>query len=81
MKLENKVYDILKKIATLYLPATIVLVTAILKACGVDPDTITLVSQILVAVDTFLGSILEISTYSYNKAQNIEEDKKDEDIH
>lgn len=65
MKLSNKTYDILKWIVTIVLPATGTLYFAICKLwnfsyCSQIVGTIT-------AVNTFLGTILGISTAKYNK--------------
>lgn len=63
--MSNKVYDILKWIALVFLPAFIVLVGVILNALNVANANI--IITILTAIDTFLGSILGISNINYNK--------------
>lgn len=65
MKFSNKTYDILKWIAQIFLPALITLYGVIGSACDI-PHTQT-VTTIAIAVDTFLGSILGISSRSYYK--------------
>lgn len=63
--MSNKVYDILKWIALVFLPAFIVLVGVILNTLNVANANI--IITILTAIDTFLGSILGISNINYNK--------------
>ena len=63
--MSNKVYDVLKWIALVFLPAFIVLVEVILNSLNVANANI--IITILTAIDTFLGSILGISNINYNK--------------
>ena len=65
MKMSNKVYDVLKWIALVFLPAFIVLIGVILNTLNVANANI--IITILTAIDTFLGSILGISNINYNK--------------
>lgn len=65
MKLDNKVYDILKWIAQILLPAIGTLYFALSKIWGF-PYATEIVGSIA-AVDTFLGALLGISSASYNK--------------
>lgn len=70
MQLSNKVYDTLKFIVMIVLPAIATLyiaISGVLVANGLDglpyPEV---VSGIITAVVTFLGTILRISTNSYS---------------
>lgn len=63
--MSNKVYDVLKWIALVFLPAFIVLVGVILNSFNIANANI--IITILTAIDTFLGSILGISNINYNK--------------
>lgn len=65
MKLNNKVYDVLKWIALLVLPALATLIATIFKIWNI-PFGVE-ISATIMAIDTFLGAILGISTYNYNK--------------
>lgn len=65
MKMSNKVYDILKWIAMMLLPAAGTLYFALAGIWGF-PYGEEIVGTIT-AVDTFLGIILGISTAQYNK--------------
>lgn len=63
----NKTYDILKWIAQIVLPAIGTLYAALAGIWGF-PYGEQIVGTIL-AVDTFLGAVLQISTAQYNKAK------------
>lgn len=65
MKMSNKVYDVLKYIAQIVLPALATLYFALAKIWGF-PYGAEIVGTIS-AVDAFLGALLQISTNSYNK--------------
>ena len=65
MKFSNKVYDVLKWIAQLLLPAAGTLYFALASIWGL-PYGEQIVGTIT-AVDTFLGVILGISTMQYKK--------------
>lgn len=66
--LENKVYDILKWLALIALPALATLVSVILPLWNiVDEGTTTAIVGTITAVSTFLGTLLGVSTMKYNK--------------
>ena len=67
MKMSNRVYDILKFIAQILLPALGTLYFALAKIWGF-PYAAEIVGTIS-AVDAFLGALLGISTANYNKEQ------------
>lgn len=67
MKLSNKVYDILKWIAMVVIPAVGTLYFALAGIWGL-PYGEEIVGT-LTAVDTFIGVILGISTMQYNKTK------------
>ena len=65
MKLSNKVYDILKAIALIWLPAIGTLYFALAGIWNLpSPEQIV---GTITAVDTFLGAVLGISSANYNK--------------
>ena len=68
--LNNKVYDVLKWIAQIWLPALASLYFAIASIWGL-PYAEQIVGTIT-AIDAFLGAILGISTIQYNKQQEDE---------
>lgn len=72
----GKVYDILKWIAQVVLPALGTLYFTVDQLAGWSHGT--LVSGVVLAVDTFLGVVLGISSNQFNKQQA--EDKPDGDL-
>lgn len=62
----SKVYDVLKYISTVALPAMTTLYGVIGNTCGLPyvQETIT----IAIAVDTCLGTLIGISNYQYKKS-------------
>lgn len=67
MKMSNKVYDILKYIALVFLPALTTFVGVVLNCF--DCSYTDIVLTIMVAFDTFLGTVLKISNTRY-EAEN-----------
>lgn len=65
MKLNDKLYDILKWIAQVFLPAFITLYGVIGTTCNIPYVEQTL--TIMVAFDTFLGTLLGVSSLNYKK--------------
>ena len=63
--MSNKVYDVLKWITLVFLPALTTLTGVILNCFSVScTDT---VLTIMTAVTTFMGAVLGISNINYNK--------------
>lgn len=71
MIMNNKVYDVLKWVAQLFLPAVGTLYAALAGIWGF-PYGEQIMSTIL-AIDTFLGAILGISNANYKKTISAEE--------
>lgn len=67
MKMSNKVYDILKFIAQIVLPALATLWAALGKIWGWP--LVAEITATICAVDAFLGALLQISTNKYNAEQ------------
>ena len=65
MKMTNKVYDVLKYIAQIVLPALGTLYFALAKIWNLPYGTE--ICGTLAALDAFLGALLQISTNQYNK--------------
>ncbi len=66
--MNNKTYDVLKWVAQILLPAVATLYFAIAQIWGL-PYGEEIVGTIT-AIDAFLGALLGISTYQYNKDRN-----------
>lgn len=65
MKMNNKIYDTLKWIAQILIPALATLYFAIAQIWGL-PYAEQIVGT-MTAIDAFLGALLGISTYNYKK--------------
>ena len=65
--MSNKVYDVLKWITLIFLPALTTLVGVILNSFNVGCTEIVL--TIMTAITTFLGAILGISNINYNNKE------------
>jgi hypothetical protein len=68
MKMTDRMYDVLKWVAQILLPAVATLYFAIAQIWGL-PYGEEIVGTIT-AIDAFLGALLGISTYQYNKDRN-----------
>lgn len=76
MKMSNKVYDVLKYIAQIVLPALGTLYFALASLWGF-PYAEQIVGSIT-AVDTFLGALLMLSSVQYHKEQKkLEQDNEE----
>ena len=65
MKLNNSVYNVLKWVALIFLPALAALYSSLSGIWGL-PYAVQIVGTIA-SIEVFLGAILGISTYKYNK--------------
>ena len=70
MKMSNKAYDVLKFIAQILLPALATLYFGLAQLWNL-PYAEAVIGTISI-VDAFLGTILGISTYNYNKLEDLE---------
>ena len=68
MKLNDKVYTILKWTLIIFVPALITLIGTLGKIYDFNTDTIVLT---IGAIATFLGAITGISNYNYSKDKNV----------
>lgn len=65
MKLSNKIYDILKWIAIIVLPALSTLISVVFKIWGIAYGSE--IAQTTTAIATFLGAVLMVSNATYKK--------------
>ena len=76
MKMSNKVYDILKFIAQIVLPA---LATFYVTIAGIWSLPLgDEISRTIMAIDTLLGAILMISSHGYNKSLEVKGNETEE---
>lgn len=69
MKLSDKVYDILKWIAIVCLPALSTFIVVISKIWG-WADMGSMIAQTITAIGVLLGALLGISSIQYKKGDN-----------
>lgn len=74
--MSNKVYDVFKFIAQIVLPALATLYVTLADLWGL-PFKLE-ISGTIMAVDTFLGTVLMISSIKYNKNIEVSEVEEDE---
>lgn len=75
MNLTNKQYDIAKKVVTVVAPAAITLITGLGALYKFDTTGIT---GTIALLTTFAGTVLGISSYKYQNAQNEQADAETE---
>lgn len=75
MKMSNQVYDILKFVAQIVLPALATLWAALGKIWGWP--LVTEITATICAVDTFLGALLGISSMQYAKQEKQPPDEEE----
>jgi len=78
MILNNKVYDVLKFIAQIVLPAVATFYISIAGIWGLPYGEE--VSGTIMAIDTLLGALLMISTNSYNKQLKNSSEEEDKNV-
>ena len=65
MKLSNRVFDSLKWVAILFLPALAILIRTVFAIWNIPYGE--QISATIIALQVFLGAILGVSTLNYNK--------------
>lgn len=76
MRIPDSVYDVLKWIALICIPALVTFLSVVLGVLNVDPRTVNIIVTIIAAVGTFIGSLIGVSTSAYNKEKTNEEENK-----
>lgn len=69
MRIPDNVYNILKWIALICIPAIVTFLSVVLGVLDVDPKTTNIIVTIIAAVGTLIGSLIGVSTKAYNKEQ------------
>lgn len=67
--LPDKVYDVLKWLILIFVPALITFISGLGAILGFDTSVVT---AIIALVATFVGSLIGVSTKAYNKAKDRE---------
>ena len=76
MIIPDKVYNILKWIAMIAIPALVTFLSVVLGVLDVDPKTVNIIVTIIAAVGTLIGSLIGVSTSNYNK-KNTQENSEE----
>lgn len=71
--MSNRMYDILKNIALIVLPALATLVIAVFEIWNLPYGA--QIGATITAIATFLGAILKVSSIMYNKKEAEDEEK------
>lgn len=74
--MNNKIYDILKWVAIIVLPAASTLVASVFPLW--DLPFADAIAQTITAVGTFLGAVLMVSNYRYKNGDNAGDENGDE---
>lgn len=75
MKFSNKIYDVLKWVALIAIPAIVTFLSVVLGVLDVDPKTVNVIVTIISAVGTLIGTLIGVSTANYKKG--VSEDGED----
>lgn len=68
-KLPNGVYDVLKWIACICIPALVTFLGVVLGVLEVNPKTVNIIVTILGALGTLIGGLIGVSTIEYRKTE------------
>ncbi len=71
MIIPSKVYDVLKWIVLIFVPAVIMLISGLGALLGFDA---TVICGIISLVGTFIGALIGVSTKNYNKSKLINDE-------
>ena len=66
-KIPDSIYNWLKWISVIFIPALVTFLSIVLGALNVEPTTVNTIVKIIAALGTFLGALIGVSTIAYNK--------------
>ena len=72
MKISDSVYNVLKWVALICIPAVVTFLSVVLGVLDVDAHTINVITTILTAMATLIGTLIGVSTAAYNKEKDNE---------
>ena len=67
MRIPDNVYNWLKWISMIAIPAIVAFLSVVLGALEVDPKTVNIIVTIVGAVGTLIGALIGVSTKAYKK--------------
>ena len=68
-RIPDKIYDLLKWIALICIPALVTFLSVVLGVLDVDPKTVNIIVTIISALGTLIGTLIGVSTSAYKKEQ------------
>lgn len=76
MKLKDSIYDVLKWVALICIPAVVTFLSVVLGVLEIDPKTINVIVTIISAIGTLIGTLIGVSTAAYNKGKKNEDNNR-----
>jgi len=76
MKLKDSIYDVLKWVALICIPAVVTFLSVVLGVLEIDPKTINVIVTIISAIGTLIGTLIGVSTAAYNKEKQDENNNR-----
>lgn len=70
MKFPDKVYDVLKWLCLIVLPAIVTFLLTVLPALGVSENSVNVIVTVISAAATLIGALIGVSTKAYNDTKN-----------
>lgn len=68
MKMSNKVYDILKWVVIVGLPAILAFLNVVLPVSGVSAEVVNIISTWISATTVLIGTFIGVSSVQYKKS-------------
>lgn len=75
MRIPDKLYNWLKWISCICIPAIVTFLSVVLGALDVAPKTVNVVTTIIGAIGILIGTLIGVSTVAYNKEKQNGENK------
>ena len=75
MRISDSLYNVLKWISIICIPAIVTFLSVVLGVLDVDPKTVNVIVTIISAVGTLIGTLIGVSTANYKKG--VSEDGED----
>ena len=72
MRISDKLYNVLKWVSIICIPAVVTFLGVVLGVLEVDPKIINIVVTIIGATGTLIGALIGVSTSAYNKEKKEE---------
>ena len=72
MRISDKLYNFLKWVSIVAIPAIVTFLGIVLPALKVSPEVVNTIITIIGATGTLIGALIGVSTVAYNKDKNNE---------